>query len=137
MRVTEPDWQELCQKYMMPMAGSRLPLTLVRGEGWQVWDDRGREYLDFVGGWAVNSLGHCPPVTVNALREQAATLIHVSNQFYTVPQVQLARLLVENSCLDKAFFSNSGAEANEGAVKLARKYGKLHRNGAYEVLQRY
>ncbi len=134
MRVTEPDWQELCQKYMMPMAGSRLPLTLVRGEGWQVWDDQGREYLDFVGGWAVNSLGHCPPVTVNALREQSATLIHVSNQFYTVPQVQLARLLVENSCLDKAFFSNSGAEANEGAVKLARKYGKLYRNGAYEVI---
>ena len=134
MRVTETDWQRLCQQYMMPMAGSRLPLTLVRGEGCLVWDDQGREYLDFVGGWAVNSLGHCPPVTVNALREQAATLIHVSNQFYTIPQVQLARLLVENSCLDKAFFSNSGAEANEGAVKVARKYGKLHRNGAYEVI---
>ncbi|MEK7847889.1 MAG: aspartate aminotransferase family protein, partial [Chloroflexota bacterium] len=119
---------------MMPMAGSRLPVTLVRGEGCRVWDDEGREYLDFVGGWAVNSLGHCPPVTVNALREQAATLIHVSNQFYTVPQVKLARLLVENSCLDKVFFSNSGAEANEGAVKLARKYGKLHRHGAYEVI---
>ena len=127
------DWQELEKKYFMTTF-KRLPLTLVRGEGMRVWDDRGKEYLDFVGGWAVTSLGHCHPAIVSALREQADTLIQVSNQFYTVPQLQLAELLVEHSCLDRVFFSNSGAEANEGAIKLARKYGKLHLEGAYEVI---
>ena len=112
----------------------RLPLNLVRGQGARVWDDNGREYLDFVGGIAVNILGHCHPVVVAALREQAETLIHTSNLFYTVPQLRLAQLLIENSCLDQVFFSNSGAEANEGAIKLARKYGKLYLNGAYEVI---
>jgi len=99
-----------------------------------VWDDNGREYLDFVAGWAVNSLGHSHPVVAKALAEQAHTLIQVSNQFYTIPQLQLAELLVQHSCLDKVFISNSGAEANEGAVKLARRYGKLNRKGAYEVI---
>jgi len=127
------DWQELERKYFMSIT-KRQPLTLVRGQGSRVWDDRGKEYLDFVAGWAVNSLGHCHPVLVNALAEQASTLIQASNQFYTVPQLKLAQLLVENSCLDKVFFCNSGAEANEGAVKLARKYGKLHLNGAFEVI---
>ena len=117
----------------MPTA-RRLPLTLVRGQGMRVWDDRGRAYLDFVGGWAVNSLGHCHPVVVEALVEQARTLIHVSNQFYTVPQLLLAELLVQNSCLDKVFLCNSGAEATEGAVKLARRYGKLYLDGAYQVI---
>jgi len=126
-------WQELEQKYYM-YAAKRLPVTLVRGEGARVWDDENREYLDFVGGWAVNILGHCHPVISQALEEQGRTLIQVSNQFYTIPQVELAQLLVENSCLDKVFLCNSGAEANEGAVKLARKYGKLHLNGAYEVI---
>lgn len=126
-------WQELEQKYYM-YAAKRLPVTLVRGEGARVWDDENREYLDFVGGWAVNILGHCHPVISQALEEQGRTLIQVSNQFYTMPQVELAQLLVENSCLDKVFLCNSGAEANEGAVKLARKYGKLHLNGAYEVI---
>jgi len=112
----------------------RLPVTLVRGKGARVWDTEGKEYLDFVGGWAVNSLGHCHPVVVKALTEQAKTLIQASNQFYTIPQVELAKLLVDNSCLDRVFFCNSGAEANEGAMKLARRYGKLHLDGAYEII---
>ncbi len=127
------DWPELEEKYFMRTI-KRLPLTLVRGQGARVWDDAGKEYLDFVGGWAVNSLGHCHPVLVQALAEQAGTLIQASNQFYTVPQIRLAELLVEHSCLDKVFFCNSGAEANEGAVKLARRFGKLHLQGAYEVI---
>jgi predicted acetylornithine/succinylornithine family transaminase len=112
-------------------------VTLVRGKGARAWDDQGREYLDFVGGWAVNSLGHCPPVVVKALEKQAKTLIQASNQFYTIPQIELAQLLIKHSCLDRVFFCNSGAEANEGAVKLARRYGKLRLNGAYEVITTY
>jgi acetylornithine/N-succinyldiaminopimelate aminotransferase len=127
------NWQELEQKLFMRTI-KRLPVTLVRGKGARVWDTEGKEYLDFVGGWAVNSLGHCHPVVVKALTEQANTLIQVSNQFYTIPQVQLAKLLIDNSCLDRVFFCNSGAEANEGAMKLARRYGKLHLNGAYEII---
>lgn len=126
-------WQELESKYFMHTV-ERVPVTLVRGQGARVWDDEGREYLDFVGGWAVTSLGHSHPVVTEALSEQAKTLIQTSNQFYTVPQIRLAELLVENSCLDKVFFCNSGAEANEGAVKLARRYGKHYLNGAYEVI---
>jgi predicted acetylornithine/succinylornithine family transaminase len=112
----------------------RVPLTIVRGQGARVWDERGREYLDFVGGWAVNSLGHCHPVVTEAVIEQAQLLIQASNQFYTIPQIRLAELLVRNSCLDRVFFGNSGAEANEGAVKLARRYGQLNLNKAYEVI---
>jgi acetylornithine/N-succinyldiaminopimelate aminotransferase len=127
------DWQSLEKKYFMSTF-KRMPLTLVRGQGARVWDEHGNEYLDFTAGWAVNSLGHCHPAVVGAVNEQVRTLIQTSNQFYTIPQIRLAELLVENSCLDKAFFCNSGAEATEGAVKLARKYGKLHLNGAYEVI---
>ncbi|OGN91358.1 MAG: acetylornithine aminotransferase [Chloroflexi bacterium RBG_13_50_10] len=130
------NWQELEEKLFMRTI-KRLPVTLVRGKGARVWDTEGEEYLDFVGGWAVNSLGHCHPVVVKALTEQAKTLIQVSNQFYSIPQVQLAKLLVDNSCLDRVFFCNSGAEANEGAMKLARRYGKLHLNGAYEIITTY
>ena len=126
-------WQELEQKLFM-RTFKRLPVTLVQGKGALVWDDKGKEYLDFVGGWAVNSLGHCHPVVVKALKKQAETLTQASNQFYTIPQVQLAELLVRNSCLDRVFFCNSGAEANEGAVKLARRYGKLHLKGAYKII---
>lgn len=126
-------WQELEHKYYMGTF-NRTPLTLVRGEGARVWDENGREYLDFVGGWAANSLGHCHPAVAEAITKQAHTLIQTSNQFYTIPQLQLAELLVQNSCLDKVFFCNSGAEATEGAVKLARRYGKLKLNGAYEVI---
>jgi acetylornithine/N-succinyldiaminopimelate aminotransferase len=126
-------WQELEHKYFMQTV-ERLPLTLVKGQGARVWDEDGREYLDFVGGWACDSLGHCHPVVVEAVTGQVQTLIQVSNQFYTIPQIRLAELLVQNSCLEKVFFCNSGAEANEGAVKLARRYGKRHLNGAYEII---
>ena len=126
-------WQEIEAKYYMQTV-RRQPVVIVRGQGTRVWDENGKEYLDFTAGWAVNNLGHVHPAVVKAIQEQAATLLQTSNQFYTVPQLQLAQLLVEQSCLDRVFFCNSGAEANEGAVKLARKYGRLHRNGAYEVI---
>ncbi|MBM7853873.1 acetylornithine/N-succinyldiaminopimelate aminotransferase [Desulfohalotomaculum tongense] len=112
-------------KYVMNTYG-RLPLALVKGKGARVWDAEGKEYLDFVSGLAVNSLGHCHPRVVKAIWRQADTLMHVSNLYYIEPQVRLARLLVENCCADRVFFCNSGAEANEGAIKLARKYAKLH-----------
>ena len=126
-------WPELEKAYLMYNI-KRMPMVLVRGEGARVWDDAGREYLDFVAGWAVNALGHCHPAVVQAIQKQAATLIHTSNQYYTIPQIELGKLLVENSALDRVFLCNSGAEANEGAVKLARKWGKKHRNGAYAVI---
>jgi acetylornithine/N-succinyldiaminopimelate aminotransferase len=127
------DWPALESRYIMHVI-ERSPLTIVRGKEARVWDEDGKEYLDFVGGWAVNSLGHCHPVVVKAITEQAQLLIHTSNQFYTVPQIRLAQLLVENSCLDKVFFGNSGAEANEAAIKLARRYGQLKLGGAYEII---
>lgn len=127
------DWQELERKYYMNTF-KRVPVTLVRGQGARVWDDTGREYLDFVGGIAVTVLGHCHPETVAAIAEQSRTLMQTSNLFYTIPQLRLAELLVQNSCFDKVFFCNSGAEATEGAVKLARRYGRLRLNGAYQVI---
>ena len=127
------EWIEIEQKYYTQTV-RRQPVVIVRGEGTRVWDAEGKEYLDFVAGWAVNNLGHCHPVVTQAIVEQASTLLQTSNQFYTVPQLQLAELLIENSCMDRVFFGNSGAEANEGALKLARRYGKLNRDGAYEVI---
>ncbi|MDD2497883.1 MAG: acetylornithine transaminase [Desulfitobacteriaceae bacterium] len=112
------------QKYVMNTYG-RFPLAIVRGNGMHVWDADGNEYLDFVSGIAVNSVGHCHPKVIQAITGQAETLMHCSNLYWIEPQVQLAKLLVENSCFDKVFFCNSGAEANEGAIKLARKYGKI------------
>ncbi|MEE8194561.1 MAG: acetylornithine transaminase [Dehalococcoidales bacterium] len=126
-------WQELESKYFMNTV-ERVPLTLVKGRGARVWDESGRKYLDFVAGWAVNSLGHCHPAVVKAVKKQVESLIQTSNYFYTIPQIRLAELLIKNSCLDRVFFCNSGAEAAEGAVKLARRYGKLNLNGAYEVI---
>ena len=127
------DWQKLEKKYLMSTI-KRMPVTLVKGKGVRVWDENGKEYLDFTAGWGVNSLGHCHPEVVSAIAEQAKTLLQTSNQFYTVPQLKLAELLLEKSCFDRAFFCNRGAEANEGAVKLARRYGKLHLDGAYKVI---
>ena len=126
-------WQDLEKKYYMQVV-RRQPVTIVKGLGTKVWDDQNKEYLDFTSGWAVNNLVHCHPAIVEAIKIQAETLMQTSNQFFTIPQVQLAQLLVENSCLDRVFFANSGAESNEGAVKLARKYGKLNKNGAYGVI---
>jgi len=127
------NWKELEKTVYMQLA-KRWPVTIVRGKGMKVWDDKGREYLDFVAGIAVTSLGHCHPVIVKALTRQAKTLIQMSNMYYTVPQLQLADLLVRTSCLDRVFICNSGAEANEGAIKLARRYGKLKLDGAYEII---
>jgi acetylornithine/N-succinyldiaminopimelate aminotransferase len=131
--VITSSWPDLEKQYLMYNI-KRPQMVMVKGEGCRLWDETGRGYLDFVGGWAVNALGHCHPAVVNAIQRQAATLIHTSNQYYTIPQIELARLLVENSCLDKVFLCNSGAEANEGAAKLARKYGKARKGGAYEII---
>jgi predicted acetylornithine/succinylornithine family transaminase len=103
---------------------NRFPVILRKGRGMKVWSSEGKEYLDFVGGIAVNILGHCHPRVVVAIQKQAQRLLHVSNYYYIEPQVKLARLLVEHSFADKVFFCNSGAEANEAAIKLARKYSK-------------
>jgi predicted acetylornithine/succinylornithine family transaminase len=103
---------------------SRYPVALRKGRGIKVWSTDGKEYLDFVGGVAVNILGHCHPRVVVALQKQAQRLIHVSNYFHIEPQIKLAKLLIENSFADKVFFCNSGAEANEAAIKLARKFAK-------------
>ena len=122
------------QKYVMNTYG-RLPIALVKGEGSRVWDADGNEYLDFVGGLAVNSLGHCHPKVVEAIREQAGKLLHCSNLYWIEPQTELAKLLVENSFGDKVFFCNSGAEANEGAIKLARKFAKkFYGPEKYEII---
>ena len=128
------DWKELERKYFMDTGHRRLGITLVRGQGVLAWDDEGKEYLDFIAGWAVNNLGHCHPAVVDALTQQANQIILGSYDVYTIPSIQLAELLVQQTGLSKVFIANSGAEANEGAVKLARKYGKLHLNGAYEVI---
>jgi len=103
---------------------ARAPICLVRGDGMRVWDTDGREYLDFGAGIAVSALGHCHPRITGAIQEAAATLIHVSNLYHTPPQIHLAKLLCDHSFADRVFFANSGAEANEAAIKLARKYAK-------------
>lgn len=111
----------LADKYMFQTYG-RFPITLVRGEGCRVWDEEGKVYFDFVGGIAVCALGHSSPVVSKALEEQSKKLVHVSNLYYTRPQTELAQLLVKHSFGDRVFFCNSGAEANEAAIKLARRY---------------
>jgi acetylornithine/N-succinyldiaminopimelate aminotransferase len=113
---------------------ARPPAVFVRGEGAFLWDDTGTRYLDFVQGWAVNCLGHSPPAIAEALAAQAKLLLTPSPAFYNAPSLKLAKALVDHSCFDRVFFANSGAEANEGAIKLARKYGALHRNGAHEII---
>jgi acetylornithine/N-succinyldiaminopimelate aminotransferase len=125
---------EWSAKYHTPNYG-RTPLVLVRGEGTRVWDSDNREYLDFTTGIAVTGLGHCHPVITGAIREAAATLLHVSNIFHNAPQVHLAKLLVEHSFADRVFFCNSGAEANEAALKVVRKYAKERlATDRYEVI---
>ena len=114
------DWSA---KYHATTYG-RAPICLVRGDGMRVWDSDGKEYLDFTSGIAVVALGHCHPRVTGAIQEAAGTLLHVSNLFHTAPQIHLAKLLVEHSFADRVFFGNSGAEANEAALKLARKYAR-------------
>jgi len=113
---------------------ARPPTVFVRGEGSYLWDDSGKRYLDFIQGWAVNCLGHSPPQIAEALAAQAKLLLTPSPAFYNGPSLKLAKALTDRSCFDQVFFTNSGAEANEGAIKLARKYGALHKNGAYEIV---
>jgi acetylornithine aminotransferase len=119
--TTKPDIPDLFAQHVMGTYG-RYPLTLERGQGCWVWDSEGRQYLDCVAGIATCTLGHANPLMVEAATRQLQTLHHVSNLYYTQPQAQLAAWLTQHSCADKVFFCNSGAEANEGAIKLARKY---------------
>lgn len=113
---------------------NRPELVFERGEGSWLFDHQGKRYLDFIQGWAVNCLGHCPPEITAALTEQAGKLLNPSPAFYNGPMVELASLLTANSCFDRVFFANTGAEANEGAIKLARKWGQLNRDGAFEII---
>src|SRR5579885_3097401 len=131
--LNKRDWAALEQQYYQGTF-KRQPITLVRGAGARVWESDGKEYLDFVAGIAVNVLGHCHPAVIQAVQQQVTQLVHISNLYYNVRQIELAELLGIQSNGMRSFFSNSGAEANEGAIKLARKYGRLHRNGAYEVI---
>ena len=110
---------------------SRFPAAMVKGRGCRLWDDDGREYLDFLAGIAVCSLGHCHPAVTRAVCEQAQELMHVSNLFHTKPQIRLAELLLANTFADKVFMANSGAEANEAAIKLARIHSGA---GRYEII---
>ena len=127
------NWTEVESKYYMFVV-RRQPVVIVKGDGTKVWDVDGKEYLDFTSGWAVNNAGHANEAIADAIAEQARTLLQTSNQFYTIPQLQLAEILVENSALDKVFFCNSGAEANEGAMKLARRHGAKNKDGAFEIV---
>ena len=131
--MDELKWKEMESKYYMH-AANRYPMVLERGKGTKVWDTVGNEYLDFTSGWAVNNIGHSNEIVAEAIEKQAKTLLQTSNVFYTIPQLKLAEILIENSVLDKIFICNSGAEANEGAIKLARKWGKLNKNGAHKIL---
>lgn len=121
--MNSQQWIEKSDKYIMKTYG-RYPIVPVRGIGCRLWDADGKEYLDFLGGVAVNNLGHCHPKVVAALQKQAAELIHCSNYYQIPQQIELAELLCNNSFADQAFFCNSGAEANEAAIKLARKYSR-------------
>jgi len=131
--VNKRDWVALEHQYYQGTF-KRQPITLVRGEGTRVWDSDGKSYLDFVAGIAVNVLGHCHPAIIQAVQQQVTQLVHVSNLYYNVRQIELAEQLGIQSNSMRSFFANSGAEANESAIKLARKYGRLHRNGAYEII---
>ncbi|MDE2431073.1 MAG: acetylornithine transaminase, partial [Burkholderiales bacterium] len=112
----------------------RPELVFTEGKGMWLTDHKGKRYLDYLQGWAVNCLGHCPPVIHEALVEQSKKLLNPSPAFYNAPMVEFASLLTQNSCFDRVFFTNSGAEANEGAIKLARKWGQLNKNGAFEII---
>src|ERR1700726_3178131 len=113
---------------------ARPPAVFVKGEGAYLWDDNGKRYLDFMQGWAVNCLGHSPPAVADALAAHAKLVLTPSPELYNAPSLKLAKALADLSFFDQVFFTNSGAEANEGAIKLAGRYGALHRNGAYEII---
>jgi predicted acetylornithine/succinylornithine family transaminase len=131
--MTKQEWMEMSDKYIMSTY-KRFPIVITRGLGVHVWDSDGRPYLDLVGGIAVCALGHSHPRVVESIKEQVEQLTHISNFYHIAPQIILAGLLVENSPLDKVFFCNSGAEANEAAIKLARKHASEHMDGRYEII---
>jgi predicted acetylornithine/succinylornithine family transaminase len=131
--MTGEQWKEIEAQYYMQVV-RRMPMVLERAQGTYVYDTEGNAYLDFTAGWAVLNVGHSHPEVTAAIQEQAGMILQMSNLFYTIPQLKLAQLLIDHSCMDRVFFCNSGAEANEGVSKLARKYGKLNRNGAYEII---
>jgi len=116
---------------------SRFPIALVRGKGCRVWDADGKQYLDFVAGIAVNNLGHGHPAVLRAIQRQSKKLIHVSNLYHTAPQAELAAALCQNSFAERVFFCNSGAEANEAAIKLVRRYGVERLGGRYEIISTF
>lgn len=121
-KKTDPS-QKLDRNFYLPVY-RRYPLTLVKGKGAYVWDADGKKYIDALAGIAVNSVGHCHPKVVKAIQKQAGALMHISNFYLSKPQAKLAKKLTQLSGLNRAFFSNSGAEANEAAIKIARKYAK-------------
>ncbi len=131
--LSSKEYKELEKKYYMQVV-NRMPPVLVSGQGTEVFDNEGNSYLDFTAGWAVLNVGHNHPKVTKAIQEQASKILQMSNLFYTTPQLPLAKILIENSDLDRVFFCNSGAEANEGACKVARKWGKKKLNGAFEII---
>ena len=132
--MTTTEIKEVASKYIINTYGDRS-LAFIKGEGPYLWDADGKKYLDFLGGLAVNGLGHAHPKVIAAIRAQAGEVIHTSNLYYIKPQAELARLLIENSDMDQCFFCNSGAEANEAAIKIARKYAKdIGRKDSYEII---
>jgi acetylornithine aminotransferase len=134
MEIEMQDAKSACQEHICATY-ARLPVVFVRGRGCRLWDERGKEYLDGLAGIAVCNLGHCPPELTRVLCDQADTLVHVSNLFYTQPQARLAAELTRLSFADKVFFCNSGAEANEAAIKLARKYSQdRYGQGRYHIV---
>ena len=125
--------QKLYSQYLLPTY-RQMPVCLVKGKGSKVWDLAGKEYLDFFPGWAVSGLGHCHPMVVSAVKEQAQKMLHISNNFLNLKQAQLAAEIVKSSFPGKVFFCNSGAEAVEAAIKFARTFGSS--TGRYEIINR-
>lgn len=128
MTATKPAFDALMEITVRP------PIVFVKGQGSYLWDHTGKRYLDFIQGWAVNTLGHSPKLLVDALTQQAARLVTPSPAFYNDASLDLAQLLIEISVFDQVFFANSGAEGIEGAIKLARKFGAVHKGGAFEII---
>ncbi len=124
-----------CDKeYFMPVYSGRYPVVIDHGKGCRVYGKDGKEYVDFLAGIGVNALGYSHPVLIEVLKEQIEKVIHTSNLYYIEPQAELEKLLIDNSCFDRVFFANSGAEANEGAIKLIRKFYKARGNNKYEII---
>ncbi|MDQ6422279.1 acetylornithine transaminase [Paenibacillus sp. LHD-117] len=130
---TTAELLQAARKHLL-FTANRPDVVMSRGQGMYIYDTEGRSYLDFVGGWAVNALGHSPSALRNALAEQSAQLVLASPAYYNEPMIRFAELLTDISGMDKAFFASSGAEANECAVKLARKHGAMNLDGAYEII---